>query len=227
MSTGEVFPSHIGTGTKITMLCVVADPSSLHLRFHAQPTGAGNWLPASQSTAATGRSTRSRSLRRSSSTWSCGTGPTQSLITHRRRLVCTTGCGRERAARPEVAALPVAMQRTDIVEIFKVKGALEGEDLKQLKSLGYAGEADRRPTPLEQRSSDLVRDGKAGDRLVLEFPVETAGRYEVVAQSDQGHRLRYREDLGQRQPAAGVRSVQRWRGHRQTVVGEFRIAAWG
>ena len=66
--------------------------------------------------------------------------------------------------------------------MFQVKGALEGEDLKQLEMTG--GKVEKQTGAQFHWSNEAQLwwiDGKAGDRLVLEFPVEKAGRYEIIA----------------------------------------------
>ena len=69
-----------------------------------------------------------------------------------------------------------------VEKIFKVKDALEGEELEVI--LHSDGTLEKQTGTQFSWSNETQlwwRDGKAGSRLVVEFPVTEAGRYEVIA----------------------------------------------
>ena len=79
------------------------------------------------------------------------------------------------------ATAPVARKREDVVEVLRVPGVLEGEVLKVASMTGGTREIQE---IADQRWSDdrqlWWRDGKPGDKLTLEFPVEKSGQYRVL-----------------------------------------------
>jgi hypothetical protein len=83
---------------------------------------------------------------------------------------------------PAMATQSVAKAITDLVPPLHVEGALEGESLQVLDKTGGVVEVQT-ATPLGWSDDRQLwwRDGKIGNRLVLEFPVEKAGRYRITA----------------------------------------------
>jgi hypothetical protein len=84
---------------------------------------------------------------------------------------------------PETAALAVALEQDDVVEVFRVKGAIEGEGMKIAERTG--GKTQIQTLPEHKWSGNRQLwwiDGKPGDRLILTFTVEKAGTYEVSAE---------------------------------------------
>jgi hypothetical protein len=82
----------------------------------------------------------------------------------------------------ETASRAVTLKRSDIVEIFRVPGALEGEDVNVIESRG--GKVEIQDIPAFGWSGDKQlwwNDANAGDEMTIEFPVENAGRYQISA----------------------------------------------
>jgi hypothetical protein len=82
---------------------------------------------------------------------------------------------------PKTAALPVARERTDIVPVKRVEGAIEGESLKVVERTGGKAETQTAGFGWSGDAQLWWMDGKVGDKLVLEFPVKEAGKYKVSA----------------------------------------------
>ncbi|MEJ5236956.1 MAG: glycoside hydrolase family 172 protein [Limisphaera sp.] len=180
---GETFPSHIGTGTEDYYGYAWCRPEFFEAPFHAQPIGEGNFHPG-LTVNCRYRSLDAipfqRSLRFDMELWH--------WRKTRLNYAPTTFWYARPGARwnidpdPTTAALPVARQRTDVVEIVRVPGALEGEELRLVGKTG--GETEVQIIDGIGWSNDAQlwwKFGKPGDQLVLEFPVASAGRYEVLA----------------------------------------------
>lgn len=180
---GEEFPSHIGTGTEDYYGYAWCRPEYFQSPFHAQPCGQGNL--------AGGFSVNSRyrildalpftkSIKFDMELWHWRN-------TKMNFAPAVFWYGRPGATcnvkpDPETAALPVAKKRSDVVDIRLVPGALEGEELKIVEKTG--GETRIQASEAYDWSGNAQLwwiDGKPGDRLVLEVPVEEAGRYKVTA----------------------------------------------
>jgi hypothetical protein len=180
---GEAFPSHIGTGTEDYYGYAWCRPEYFTSPFHAQPTGAGN-LTAGFSVNSRYRSLDAipftTSLKFDMELWHWA----DTVVNYAPATFwyARPGATGNVEPDPETAAKPVALKRADVVEVFQVKGAMEGEDLKALEVTG--GTLEKQAGSQFHWSNDTQlwwRDAKVGDRLVLEFPAEKAGRYEVVA----------------------------------------------
>ncbi|MBM4088213.1 MAG: DUF2961 domain-containing protein [Planctomycetes bacterium] len=180
---GETFPSHIGTGTEDYYGYAWCKPEFFQAPFHAQPIGEGNLKP--------GYSVNSR-YRSLDAIPFTKTIKTDMELWHWLNTVVNFAPAAFWYARPgatwnvqpdpKTAALPVALKRSDVVETFHVKNAVEGEDMKIVETTG--GKTENQVIGDLQWSGDTQLwwiDGKVGDRLLLEFPVEKAGRYEVFA----------------------------------------------
>ena len=179
---GESFPSHIGTGTEDYYGYAWCRPEYFCASFHAQPTGAGNFN--------VGFSVNSRyraldaipftsSIKFDMELWHWrGTNVNYAPATFWYGLPGAKG-----NVEPDTksATAPVARKREDVVEVLRVPGALEGEVLKVASMTGGTREIQE---IADQRWSDdrqlWWRDGKPGDKLVLEFPVEKSGQYRVL-----------------------------------------------
>ncbi len=180
---GEDFPSHVGTGTEDYYGYAWCKPAYFCSPFHAQPTGAGNLQP--------GYSVNSRYR-------SLDAIPFEHRLQFDMELWHWADTKVNFApstfwyARPDAraniqpeqktVALPVALKRSDIIEVFRVEGALEGESLNVVSKSG--GTLEQQQVGHFHWSNETQlwwRDGKTGDRLVLEFPVSKAGRYAVTA----------------------------------------------
>jgi hypothetical protein len=179
---GERFPSHIGTGTEDYYGYAWCRAEYFQAPFHAQPCGAGNL--------AGGFSVNSRYR-------SLDAIPFTKLFRfdmemwHWRNTVINFAPATFWYARPgaqwnvepdaKTAALPVALQRSDVVEMLVVPGAIEGEGLKIIDKSGGTTEIQNVDTFRWSNDKQLWWiDAKPGDRLVLEVPVPAAGTYRVL-----------------------------------------------
>jgi len=180
---GESFPSHFGTGTEDYYGYAWCRPEYFAAPFHAQPCGSGNLtvgFTANSRYRALDAIPFSRGIQFDMEMWHwAGT-----QVNYAR---ATFWYGRPGAVGnvepdPETAAQPVALKREDVVEVFRVKGALEGESLKIVEKTG--GITEIQDVSQFRWSDDRQlwwRDGKVGDTLTLEFPVAKAGRYCMFA----------------------------------------------
>lgn len=181
---GESFPSHIGTGTEDYYGYAWCRPEYFSAPFHAQPTGAGNFhvgLSVNSRYRALDAIPFTRSIKFDMELWHWrGTNVNYAPATF---WYAVPGAKGNIDPDPQAAAAPVARKREDVVEVLRVPGALEGESLKVVSMSGGTREIQDIP---DQRWSDdqqlWWRDGKPGDKLVLEFPVDKSGRYLVVVE---------------------------------------------
>lgn len=179
---GESFPSHFGTGTEDYYGYAWCRPEYFQAPFHAQPEGGGN-LAGGYSVNNRYRSLDAIPFRKSlkfdmelwhwadtkvnfapSTFWYARPGAT---------------CNVEPDA--ESAAKPVARNRTDLVPVYRVAGAIEGETLKVVECSGGRTEPQRADFGWSDDAQLWWLDGQVGDKLTLEFPVEKAGRYKLQA----------------------------------------------
>jgi len=180
---GETFPSHIGTGTEDYYGYAWCRPEFFQSPFHAQPCGDGNL--------AGGFSVNSRyrildalpftkSIRFDMELWHWrGTRMNYAPTTF---WYARPGAVSNIGPAPKTAAEPVALKRTDVVEVVHVPGAIEGETLKITEKTGGTTEVQAVDTFRWSGDAQLWwRDGKPGDRLVLQVPVDEAGTYRVTA----------------------------------------------
>jgi hypothetical protein len=179
---GEVFPSHIGTGTEDYYGYAWCRPEYFQSPFHSQPCGDGNLSG--------GFSVNSRyrvldtlpftsSIRFDMELWhwrNTKMNYAPSVFWYAR-----PGATCNVEPDPEAASLPVAKKRSDIIEVRRVAGAIEGESLVIVESTGGTAEVQEVDHGWSGGAQLWWIDGKPGDRLVLEVPVETAGRYRVIA----------------------------------------------
>ena len=180
---GESFPSHIGTGTEDYYGYAWCKPAFFCSPFHAQPTGSGN-LKAGFSVNSRYRSLDAipftKEIKFDMELWHWA----NTVVNFAPATFCYARPGAfcNVSPDPATAAKPVALAREDVVEIFRAKNAVEGETLKILEKTGGQTEIQRISQFRWSDDAQLWwRDGKVGDKLVLEFPVAQRGRYEVVA----------------------------------------------
>jgi hypothetical protein len=180
---GESFPSHFGTGTEDYYGYAWCRPEFFEAPFHAQPSGAGNFTP--------GLSVNSRyrsldaipfttSIKFDMEMWHWH----QTIVNFAPAAFwyARPGATWNVPPDPETAALPVALKRSDVVEVFRAENALEGEEFQKVEMTG--GTLEIQDIPQHRWSNDRQiwwRDAKIGDRLVLEFDVPEAGSYQVMA----------------------------------------------
>jgi hypothetical protein len=173
----------VGTGTEDYYGYAWCRPESFESPFHAQPCGAGNL--------AVGFSVNSRyrildalpftkQIRFDMELWhwrSTRMNYAPAVFWYAR-----PGATCNVEPNPETAKLPVAKKLTDVVPVRKVKGAIEGEDLAIVEETGGETQVQQSGSYDWSGGAQLWWiDGRPGDRLVLEVPVEEAGRYRVVA----------------------------------------------
>jgi hypothetical protein len=180
---GEKFPSHVGTGTEDYYGYAWCRPEFFSSPFHAQPSGAGNITPGftvNSRYRALDAIPFKRSLQFDMELWHWQ--KTTVNYAPAAFWYARPGSSSSIEPDPETAAKEVPLKRTDIVEVFRLEGAIEGEDLKVIEFTGGTvepqGGAQFRWSNEEQV---WWKFGETGDRLVLEFPVETAGKYDVIA----------------------------------------------
>lgn len=180
---GEPVPSHIGTGTEDYYGYAWCRPEYFEAPFHAQPSGAGN-LTVGFTVNSRYRSLDAipftTSLKFDMELWHWRN--TRMNFAPATFWYARPGAKWNVEPDPESAALPVARKRSDVVETFEAKGAIEGESLKILEKTG--GTTEIQALDEWQWSGDQQlwwRDGKPGDKLVLEVPCAEAGKYRVRA----------------------------------------------
>ena len=180
---GEEFPSHVGTGTEDYYGYAWCRPEYFQSPFHSQPCGDGNM--------AGGFSVNSRyrvldalpftkSIKLDMELWHWRN--TQMNFAPATFWYGRPGAEGNVKPDPKSAALPVPKKRSDVVDVLEVPGAIEGESLKIVEKT--AGTTEIQEGSNFRWSNDRQlwwRDGKPGDRLVLEVPVEKAGQYKVTA----------------------------------------------
>lgn len=179
----EAFPSHIGTGTEDYYGYAWCRPAYFDAPFHAQPIGAGNVHP--------GLTVNSRYRALDAIPFSESIQVDMELWHWQKTIVnyapaafwyARPGASRNVKPDPGTAAKPVALERSDVVEVFRVEGALEGENLTITEKTGGTTENQNLGHVRWSNATQLWwKGGKPDDRLVLEFPVEEAGTYEVFA----------------------------------------------
>ncbi|HAK94878.1 MAG TPA: DUF2961 domain-containing protein [Planctomycetes bacterium] len=181
---GETFPSHIGTGTEDYYGYAWCRPEYFEAPFHAQPSGAGN-LTAGFSVNSRYRGLDSipfaRSLRVDMELWHWRT--TRMNFAPSAFWYARPGSRSNVAPDPASAALPVAREMEDVVEVVRVPGAIEGETLNVLERTGGSFEVQTIGNLGWSRNRQLWWiDGAPGDKLVIAFPVAESGRYRVEAE---------------------------------------------
>lgn len=82
---------------------------------------------------------------------------------------------------PPITADRLVLRPVPEIQIAKVKGAIEGEKMRVVQEVGVVGPQDWDGTS-EGRHMWWHRGQKPGDKLVLGYKVEQAGKYKVTAQ---------------------------------------------
>ncbi len=180
---GEAFPSHFGTGTEDYYGYAWCRSEFFEAPFHAQPTGAGNNAP--------GMSVNSRyraldaipfnsTLQVDMELWHWK--KTEMNYAPATFWYARPGATCNVAPDPESAALPIARKQDDVVEVYRIPGAIEAEKLEIAERTGGT---TREQTWREDIWSRGVQvwwtQAKPDDRLVFRLPVERAGRYTIDA----------------------------------------------
>ena len=179
---GETFPSHIGTGTEDYYGYAWCRPEYFQSPFHAQPCGDGNFSG--------GFSVNSRyrvldalpfntSIKFDMELWHwrntrMNFAPTTFWYA-RPGATCNV--------KPDstTVALTVPKKDIDIPPAYREPGVIEGETLKIAETTGGSTQIQRVSKFRWSGDAQLWwRDGKPGDRLVLEVPVPEAAEYQVT-----------------------------------------------
>ncbi len=180
---GESFPSHIGTGTEDYYGYAWCRPEFFQAPFHAQPTGSGNLtsgLTVNNRYRSLDALPFAKSIKFDMELWHWRS----TLVNYAPTTFWYARPGAKSNVGPDpaTAALPVPRKRSDIVDVVEVPGAIEGEELKIVEKTG--GKTQVQASETWQWSGDQQLwwiDAKPGDRLVLEFPSESAGTHRVIA----------------------------------------------
>lgn len=179
---GETFPSHFGTGTEDYYGYAWCRPEYFTAPFHAQPEGGGN-LAGGYSVNDRYRALDAipfdKSLKFDMELWHWGKGKNNYAPTT--FWYVRPGATANAKPDPETAALKVAKERSDIMPISRVPGAIEGESLKVVERTGGTSQVQNAPFGWSNDGQLWWMDGLIGDKLIVEFPVESAGRYAVSA----------------------------------------------
>ncbi|TWU40999.1 glycoside hydrolase family 172 protein [Novipirellula artificiosorum] len=180
---GEAFPSHFGTGTEDYYGYAWCRPESFSAPFHSQPEGGGNL--------AGGFSVNSRYR-------SLDAIPFDRLLTFDMELWHWRDTKVDYApttfwyAMPnatsnvepniESATRKVTLHVSQIVKPVFVEGAIEAETIRVIEKTGGNFQIQRISGYHWSNDAQLWWiDGKAGDRLTLDFPAPKSGTYKITA----------------------------------------------
>lgn len=180
---GEKFPSHFGTGTEDYYGYAWCRPEYFSAPFHAQPDGGGN-IAGGYSVNCRYRSLDAipftKAFRFDMELWHWAA--TKMNYAPTTFWYALPGAVSGIQPDPKTAALPVAKVRADIVDdMYRVPGVIEGEGLRVVERTGGSSHVQARPDLKWSSDCQLWwMDAKPGDKLVLEFPVGKAGRYQLL-----------------------------------------------
>jgi hypothetical protein len=180
---GETFPSHFGTGTEDYYGYAWCRPEKFDAPFQAQPDGGGN-LKGGFSVNSRYRALDAipftRSLRFDMELWHWA----KTKMNYAPACFWYARAGAECNVEPmpEEARRKVALVMEDVVEIKRVKGAIEGEACRIQRRTGGRTEiqAGAQFDWSGQRQLWWI-DAAIKDELILELPVKRAGTYAVTA----------------------------------------------
>lgn len=226
---GEPFPSHFGTGSEDYFGYAWCRPEPFATPFHAQPDGSGNLRPG----ATTNLRYRildtipfRRSLSFTMELWHWA--DTRIDYAPATFFYARPGARWRPAPQPEEAARPLSRRRSDLVEVFAVPGAIEGEEMEVLERGGGRVQVQDSGTFGWSEEAQLWWiDGAPGDRLVLGFDAPETGRRRVRA------RLTRADDYGIVELKLNGRSAGRFDRFHPTVettteeLGEFELRRRG
>jgi hypothetical protein len=178
---GEKFPSHIGTGTEDYYGYAWCRPEYFEAPFHAQPNGGGN-LAGGFSVNSRYRSLDaipfSHSLKFDMELWHWG----DTKINYAPATFWYALGDAESNTERDIEQCRKLLPRTieDIDPPKKVEGAIEGESLKIVSVTGGSTQVQSVSQFKWSNNRQLWWiDGKSGDKMTLELPVEEEGVYEI------------------------------------------------
>ncbi|MEQ8847205.1 glycoside hydrolase family 172 protein [Botrimarina sp.] len=180
---GERRPSHFGTGTEDYYGYAWCRPEFFEAPFHAQPDGTGN-LNGGYSVNSRWRALDAipfdESIRFDMEMWHWA--KTKVNYAPTTFFYARPGAQRNVAADPDSAGQEVVLRREEIVDVFYVDDAIEGEVFTVVRSTG--GEVSRQTSSQYDWSGEGQLwwiDAAPGDKLELSFPTERSGRRRVLA----------------------------------------------
>ncbi|MBN2512495.1 MAG: DUF2961 domain-containing protein [Sedimentisphaerales bacterium] len=180
---GETFPSHFGTGTEDYYGYAWCRPEYFQSAFHAQPSGTGN-LDSGFSVNVRYRALDAipftRALQFDMELWHWAR--TRVNYAPATFWYARPGATANVQPMPEEARSKVALVQEDVVEIKRVKGALEGEAMQIRQNTGGKTELQSGAQFDWSGGKQLWWiDAKEGDTLILDFSVDKAGLYAMTA----------------------------------------------
>ncbi len=221
---GESFPSHFGTGTEDYYGYAWCRPEFFTAPFHAQPEGGGN-LVGGYSTNSRYRSLDAipfkKSLKFDMEIWHWA--DTKMNYAPTTFWYARPGAESNVEPAPKDAALPVARIKTDVAPAFRVEGAIEGEDLNVAKKSGGKVEPQAGGFGWSNEQQLWWMDGDAGDKLVLEFDAEKAGKQKVTAGITKAPDYGIVKLSVNGKPARTLDRYAETVGHTPEVLGEFDL----
>ncbi len=179
---GESFPSHFGTGTEDYYGYAWCRPEYFHAPFHAQPSGEGNLVPGftvNLRYRALDAIPFDESIQVDMELWHWA----RTKMNYAPTTIWYARPGARWNVRPDAdeARLPVPRSVEDIIKPRRVENAIEGETLSIRERTGGVTEVQNIPHFNWSNNRQLWwRDAKPNDRLVIEFDVKKAGKYEVT-----------------------------------------------
>jgi len=180
---GETFPSHFGTGTEDYYGYAWCRPEKFAAPFQAQPEGGGNLrggFSVNSRYRALDAIPFTRSLQFDMELWHWA--KTKMNYAPACFWYARAGSRSNVEPMPEEARRKVAKVLEDVVEIKRVKGALEGETLRiQRKGGGTTENQAGAQFDWSGQKQLWWRDAHPEDELVLDVPVKRAGSYTVIA----------------------------------------------
>jgi len=180
---GETFPSHFGTGTEDYYGYAWCRPEYFQSAFHAQPTGAGNFesdFSVNVRYRALDAIPFTTSLQFDMELWHWA--KTRVNYAPTTFWYARPGATSNVQPMPEEARNKVALVQEDVVEIKRVKGALEGEAMQIRQNTGGKTELQSGAQFDWSGTKQLWWiDAKEGDALTLDFSVDKAGLYAMTA----------------------------------------------
>jgi hypothetical protein len=180
---GEDFPSHFGTGTEDYYGYAWCRPEAFSAPFHAQPEGNGNLrggFSVNSRYRALDAIPFNESLKFDMELWHWGA--TKMNFAPTTFFYARPGARTNIEPLPDAAAQTVTTSRTELGTVYAEPGALEGENMKVASRTGGSiSEQIGGGWGWSNEAQLWWQDAEVGDELVLEFPVEKAGKYKVVA----------------------------------------------
>ena len=176
---GESFPSHFGTGTEDYYGYAWCRPEFFEAPFHAQPNGEGNMdggFAVNSRFRALDAIPFKKSFKFDMELWHWRN--TRLDFAPTTFWYARPGAVSNVAPAPKEAQRKVTKSIEELAPIRRVEGGLEGETFKVKEVTGGATEVQSLLGFIWSNNGQLWwKNGAVGDRLVLEFTADQAGRY--------------------------------------------------